>query len=184
MKNLKLFKEYVSLVFLILFLAVGCTPNFKRFAAIQEVFPPTEKTELSAIPEDAYEKRVYNVPYDDMFQIVDTSASQTDLDVISSDSSKGEILAKKTSIRYGAGTPFTHVIFTKIVVREIDAKKSEVILIMKEQAECWGGFGGWCDDAHLIPTYERTSYGNPMAYELINILFSTIRNNLLAAGLL
>ena len=155
------------------------------FDQVESVFPASEKLDLTAIPGDAYQKRQFNVPYGDLFQIVDVSTSQAFLDVISSNPDSGIILATSSSTRYTTRA-IRHVLFYKIAVNELSGSKSEVIVITKEQANCelgnpfWDGCGEWMEK----PTYQKHDFGRAEAEKNTSTLFTTVRNNLINAGLL
>ena len=121
----------------IAFLLQGCvTWHPKTFATPEQAFPPDENISLSNIPPDAYTKRTYKVNFADMFQIVDTSASQAGLDVQTTDPTKGVILATKSTGWHHLGVFRPHIIFTKVLLQEKSSRSTEVIIIFKDQGKC------------------------------------------------
>jgi len=177
----------LSLLLLLVMTAGAAAADKKQpetFATVDEVFPPSEVQNLADVPSEALERRTFPVAYADMFQIVNISASKALLDVRTTDAARGTLLITKSRTRYAGGGTFVHRIFGKIIVREVDPRQTEVILITKEQAECLKGFGGWCGGWIHIPTYRRTETGTAVVQEIVQDLFTTIRINLIDAGLL
>ncbi len=126
-----------------------------------------------------YVRRVFSVPYSDVFQAANTAATQAMFDVEAFDEKNGLIWA---SVRQSGYPRWRHLF--EVRVNEVDARKTEVIFLKKFQADSTDIFSGkhalfpnWMSDK-TWPLARSYSSGYPSKF------FKFLRLNLINAGLI
>ena len=136
----------------VVFFLTGCFPKAiylpERFSTIEEVYLSYEVFDhLEDVPDDSFEKIELKVPYEDVFRVVEVSATQAMFSVKSVDKNIGIILAMKATQEPGVwnynacGTPKNDKrYFYAIKVLDTGPTTTEVIILSKVQgASCYAG---------------------------------------------
>ncbi|VAW67522.1 hypothetical protein MNBD_GAMMA09-167 [hydrothermal vent metagenome] len=199
----------VSKVFIALFALVlfsGCSPinQLVRFDTVGQVY---SSDQLLKVPDDASRNAIksvtYSVPYADVFRVVDVSATQALFDVDSSNEDEGKILATRET-KGLLGEDSIQIFFHAIVVEEKGPRETKVTVLSKVQSSCYK-FSGGTRTFYAISTFGLSELLTAIGGELncddhikvhwvnsdrystrkeVNQLFTIIRNNLIARGLM
>ena len=199
----------ISLIVLACFL-MSCTVTVpKRFATLEEVYPPNASlTPPPDAPLDSFKKGTFEAPYEDVFRAVSVSASQAQFNVESTDKARGLILATRVMMVRNLGESRTsepRQYSYAIMVKENGPKSSEVMVLAKVQQSCTrmsflSGMSGILGFGVLLiatlPIYllDKTTCDKAATVQWATGEFTTLqemtqimtftRNNLIAAGTL
>lgn len=187
----------------------GCasTPDRPLQSSAREAFPDlSQAVSGNGVPAEAMKVAVYEAGFEDVFRVASVSASQAQLNVEQADKKNGLIFATRDAMLLAGVTaydqPAPHRFFYVISVTELDAKRSQVRVVAKVQAECkkiqgggralMGIFSFGMSELAFAPvnkncervTQTRWAQGTFTAALEMGQLQVFMRNNLLAAGLL
>ncbi|KLD76795.1 hypothetical protein FZ025_13645 [Xanthomonas hyacinthi] len=188
----------------------GCasTPNRPLQSSAREAFPDlSQAVSGNEAPAEAMKVAVYEAGFEDVFRVASVSASQAQLNVEQVDKKNGLIFATRDAMLLPGisayDQPSPHRFFYVISVTELDAKRSQVRVVAKVQAECQNSVEGGnrallgalsfgMSEIALAPirhaceriTHTRWAQGTWTAALEMGQFQVFMRNNLLAAGLL
>ena len=169
----------------------------ERFASLNEVYSTQNYLQsIDSIPPESIQKRVFDAPFEDVYQAVNVSASQAQLDVRTENKADGLILAMQTltidppsDLMNCPANDFSNKkqlqwkYYYLIFVREKGSRSTEVVVMVKAQGRC---LQGGCFGKDPCPDYASvhwaTGYDN--AEGQLSQLMVFIRNNLIQAGLI
>lgn len=187
----------------------GCatSPDRPLQSSAREAFPDmSQAASGNEVPAEAMKVAVYEAGFEDVFRVASVSASQAQLNVEQVDKNNGLIFATRDAMLLAGVTaydqPSPHRFFYVISVTELDAKRSQVRVVAKVQAECKKIRGGGraamgilsfgMSELAFAPvnkscdrvTQTRWAEGTHTAALELGQFQVFMRNNLLAAGLL
>lgn len=147
---------------------VGPLPELGPFATTEEAFPPSFFQSISAdVPASFSQKASFEAPYEDVWRAVTAGVTQAQLNIESSQKSKGQVLATRFL------PPATKYFFA-VLVKERGSKTTDVQVVAKIQNNRF--------KESLIPGWHK-DYDVDSKQRLESVIIFT-RNNLIAAGAL
>lgn len=177
----------------------GCAANVwhpVRFSTTEEAFASLKPADQIP-PPDSVKKGVFRAPFEDVWRAASISASQAQLNVEIENKAKGVIFATRTiqaapfptvptcqfSQPYN-GVPQQRNYYYAIVLKEQEAKSTEVTVLALAQGRCITGACAGFVDGEECRKYSSIHWATGLENSMteLNQVLIFIRNNLIAAG--